>query len=99
MPQEPDSPMPGDSHPRRRRDRMIHEEAELALGPFTPAGVTTALYGDRIIPVEKGIPGERVHAAITTLKGRKGWTRATVTEVLAASPDRIDAPCTYFRDH
>jgi 23S rRNA (uracil-5-)-methyltransferase RumA len=99
MPQEPDAPMPSGSPARRRRDRMVHGGAELTLGPFTPAGVTTAQYGERIIPVEKGIPGEQVHAAITTLKGRKGWTRATVTDVLDASPDRIEAPCPYFRDH
>src|SRR5436309_11321370 len=97
-PHEPDTPT-SSVRPRRRRDRMIHEEAELALGPFTPAGVTTARYGERTIPVEKGIPGERVRAAITTLKGRKGWTRATVTEVIELSPDRIEPLCPYFRDH
>jgi 23S rRNA (uracil1939-C5)-methyltransferase len=99
VPQEPDIAAPGARPPRRRRDRMIHEEAELTLGDFTPAGVTTARHGERTIPVEKGIPGERVRAAITTLKGRKGWTRATVTDVLDASPDRIEAPCPYFRAH
>lgn len=78
---------------------MSHDEAELTLGPFTPDGVTAAQYGGRVIPVEKGIPGERVRAAITTLKGRKGWTRATVTDVIEASPDRIAPPCPYFRDH
>jgi tRNA/tmRNA/rRNA uracil-C5-methylase (TrmA/RlmC/RlmD family) len=99
MTQEPDVAVPGERPPRRRRDRMIHEEAELTLGAFTPVGVTTAQHGERIIPVEKGIAGERVRAAITTLKGRKGWTRATVTGVLEASPERIEAPCPYFREH
>ncbi|MGI8856634.1 MAG: class I SAM-dependent RNA methyltransferase [Thermomicrobiales bacterium] len=98
-PQEPDVAAPVVPPPRRRRDRMIHAEAELTLGDFTPTGVTMATYGERTIPVEKGIPGERVHAAITTLKGRKGWTRATVTQVLDASPDRIEALCPYFREH
>lgn len=99
MPQEPDAPAPTGRRPRRRRDRMIHEEAELSLGAFTPAGVTTAEHGERTIPVEKGIPGEYVRAAITTLKGRKGWTRASATEVIVASPYRITPPCPYFRDH
>ncbi len=97
MPQEPDLPAPRGS--RRRRERMVYAEAELALGAFTPAGVTTARYGEQTIPVEKGIPGERVHVAITTLKGRKGWTRATVTDVITASSQRIEPPCPYFRDH
>jgi len=97
MPQEPDVPAPRGS--RRRRERMLYAEADLDLGAFTPAGVTTARYGEQTIPVEKGIPGERVHAAVTTLKGRKGWTRATVTAVIAASSHRIAPPCPYFRDH
>ncbi len=97
MPQEPDAPAPRGS--RRRRERMLYAEAELDLGAFTPAGVTTARYGEQTIPVEKGIPGERVHVAMTTLKGRKGWTRATVTEVIAGSSRRIEPPCPYFRDH
>ncbi len=78
---------------------MIYAEADVDLGAVTPAGVTTAHYDAQVIPVEKGIPGERAHVAITTLKGRKGWTRATVTEVIAASPHRVEPPCPYFRDH
>ncbi|MDQ2786344.1 MAG: methyltransferase domain-containing protein [Chloroflexota bacterium] len=96
MPQEPEAPAPRGS---RRRERMVYAEADLDLGAFTPAGVTTGQYGEQTIPVEKGIPGERVHVAITTLKGRKGWTRATVTEVIEASSHRIAPPCPYFRDH
>lgn len=95
-PKEPDAPA---TRGPRRRERMVYAEAEVDLGAFTSAGVTTAQYGERIIPVEKGIPGERAHVAITTLKGRKGWTRATVTKVIEASPQRIEAPCPYFRDH
>lgn len=98
-PIEPDAPAITRARPRRRRDRMIYAEAELTLGPHTPDGETMAQFGARVIPVEKGIPGERVRAAVTTLKGRKGWTRATVTDVIARSPDRIVPPCPYFRDH
>jgi len=98
-PQEPDAPAPPSARSGRRRERMIYDEAEVDLGPFTPAGVTMARYDERVIPVEKGIPGERARVAITTLKGRKGWTRATVTAVVEASPHRIEAPCPYFRDH
>jgi 23S rRNA (uracil1939-C5)-methyltransferase len=95
--QEPDAP--SIRKPRRRKDRMIHEEANFHLGDVTPDGTTTAVHHDRTIPVERGIPGEDVHATITTLKGRKGWTRATVTDVIAASPHRVVPPCPYFREH
>ncbi len=100
-PQEPDAPANASPRPqRRRKDRMMREEAELTLGPsFAPDGTTTARFGERDIPVEKGIPGERVRAAVTTLKGRRGWTRATVTEVLEPSPHRVEPPCFYFREH
>ncbi len=91
--------MPVPRGPRRRRERMVYAEADVDLGAFLPEGVTTARYGEQVIPVEKGIPGERVHVAITTLKGRKGWTRATVTDVIMASPHRIVASCPYFREH
>ncbi len=97
-PREPDAPTPQTPH-RRRRERMVYAEADVDLGAFTPAGVTTARYGEQTIPVEKGLPGERAHVAITTLKGRKGWTRATVTAVIEGSPHRIEPPCPYFRDH
>src|SRR5215470_16675388 len=88
-PQEPDAAVAIDARPHRRRNRMFIEEAELTLGPFAPDGTTTATFNERTIPVEKGIPGEHVRATVTTLKGRKGWTRATVTNVLEASPHRI----------
>lgn len=96
-PHEPDAPTPRGS--RRRRERMLHTEADVDLGALMPSGETTARFGERTIPVEKGIPGERAHVVVTTRKGRKGWTRATVTTVLAASPHRIEPPCPYFRDH
>src|SRR4051794_29596440 len=99
-PREPEAPAAVVAHPpRRRRDRMVTEEAELTLGPFAPDGTTTAEFAGRTIPVEKGIPGERVRATVTTLKGRKGWTRATVTDVLEAAPERVEPLCPYFREH
>ncbi len=102
---EPDAPAPTPAAvdaprtPRVHKNRITEEVAELALGAWTPEGVTTALHDDRIVPVEKGIPGERVVATISTLRGRKGWTRATVTDVVEASPERIVPPCVYFREH
>lgn len=99
-PQEPDAPVEASLRPpRRRKERMVRAEAALTLGPFAPDGTATARYEEREIPVEKGIPGERVRAAVTTLTGRRGWTRATVTEVVEPSPQRVAPPCPYFRDH
>lgn len=102
--QEPDAPettVPADTggSPRRRKERMTHAETTMRLGPFAPDGTTTADHEGQPVPVERGIPGEMVRATVTTLRGRKGWTRATVTEILEAAPERIAPPCPYFRDH
>jgi len=96
-PQEPDAPEP--RAPRPGRQRMSFTEAELLLGPFMPTGATAASYEGRTIPVERGIPGETARVTVTTLKGRKGWTRGAVTEVIEAAPERIVAACPYFREH
>ncbi len=73
-PQEPDTP----EQPARRRpkQRMTFVETELRLGPFLPNGATEAEHDGQRIPVERGIASELVQATVTTLKGRKGWTRA-----------------------
>jgi 23S rRNA (uracil1939-C5)-methyltransferase len=98
VPHEPAAPVRAGRR-RRRRHTLISETAELALGPFAPDGTTPADYNGRTIPVEKGIAGERAHATVLTLTGRNGWTRGSVTEVLEASADRVEALCPYFREH
>lgn len=96
-PQEPDAPE--QPAPRRPKQRMTFAETALRLGPFTPGGATEAEYEGQRIPVERGIPGELVQATVTTLKGRKGWTRGVATAVIEAAPERIVPPCPYFREH
>ncbi len=99
--QEPDAPENAAVHrePRQRKERMTHAEATLRLGPFSPDGTTPADHEGKPVPVERGIPGELVEATVTTLRGRKGWTRAMATAVVEAAPERIVPPCPYFRDH
>src|ERR1700691_5962798 len=41
------------------------------------------------------LPGERVEAGV--LKEKSGFARGTVTKLIEASPDRIEAHCPYFR--
>jgi 23S rRNA (uracil1939-C5)-methyltransferase len=54
------------------------------------AGVARASDG-RVIFVEDALPGELVRAEIHLIDRR--WSRARVTEVLEASPDRIEVVC------
>lgn len=54
------------------------------------AGVARAVDG-RVVFVEDALPGELVRAEIHQVDRR--WSRARVTEVLEASPDRIEVVC------
>lgn len=70
------------------------ENVDLRLGRFDAHGTTRALYHGRLIEIEHGIPGELVRAEIVGQRRRRG----RITEVLEAAPDRVEAPCDYFRD-
>jgi len=47
-----------------------------------------------VIFVKGAIPGDRVRALI--YRKKKAFAEARVQELLAPSPDRIEAPCPYF---
>lgn len=49
---------------------------------------------ESVVFVEGGLPGEEVIARVQSLSG--SHRRGHVTEVVTASPDRIDAPCRAF---
>jgi 23S rRNA (uracil1939-C5)-methyltransferase len=66
----------------------------LQLHRFDDHGTTRAGYKGRWLEVEHGIPGETVLAELTGSQRR----RAHILEVLAPSPDRVEAPCEYFRE-
>jgi 23S rRNA (uracil1939-C5)-methyltransferase len=74
--------------------------AVLELGPFDRHGITRAWIppaeGEpaRLVEVEHGIPGETVRVE---LSGRKRL-HGKILEVLDPSPDRVQAPCPYFRE-
>jgi 23S rRNA (uracil1939-C5)-methyltransferase len=75
----------------------VEQEPELftfQLGPFDRHGTTRAPYGNRTIEVEHGIPGETVRAEV--FGGKR--PRARIREILDPSPDRVEAPCPYFRE-
>ncbi|HJL89202.1 MAG TPA: TRAM domain-containing protein [Acidimicrobiales bacterium] len=59
------------------------------------AGVARAPDG-QVVFVEGALPGETV--VVELLREEKRWSRAAVTEVLAASPDRIPVPCAHRLD-
>lgn len=50
----------------------------------------------RVVFVRGALPGERVRAEVTDR--RRDYARAVVTEVLAASPHRVDPPCPHVAE-
>jgi tRNA/tmRNA/rRNA uracil-C5-methylase (TrmA/RlmC/RlmD family) len=88
-------------HPRARAARgrsRIGERFEVEVGPIAHGGhcVARLAGGDsRVVFVRHALPGERVVVEITEgTEGDRFW-RGDAVEVLAASPDRVVAPCRF----
>lgn len=74
-------------------DLVVGAVLELTVGPVAHGGHCVARHENRVVFVRHALPGERVRARITEV--RVSYLRADATEVLAASPDRVVAPCPY----
>ncbi len=71
------------------------DEVEVELAVVAHGGHCVARYQGRVLFVRHGIPGERVRARVTEGGPGDRFLRADAVEVLAASPDRVVAPCPY----
>ncbi|CAN5875211.1 TRAM domain-containing protein [soil metagenome] len=68
---------------------------EVTLDGFAHGGSAVGRLPDgRACFVDYAIPGERVRVRITD--DRRRWARASLVEVIDASPDRVDPPCPLF---
>ena len=76
--------------------RRLHppEPAVLEVEEFDAHGTSRALFKDRWIEVEHGIPGEQVQALVNGRRRR--W--AKITSVTRPAPDRVEAPCPHFHE-
>lgn len=68
---------------------------ELTVGDLAHGGAAVGRLGELVIFVQGAAPGERVRVRVT--ERRRSFARAIVAEVLEPSPDRIEAPCPFFR--
>lgn len=66
----------------------------LSLVSWGRLGEAMAQHQGRDVFVFGGIPGEQVVAEITRV--HRKYIAATVVQVLAASPDRVEPPCPYY---
>ena len=67
---------------------------ELRIDRMAFGGQGIARLDGLVIFVKGAIPGDRVRALI--LRKKKAYAEAKIEEMLAPSPDRIEAPCPYF---
>ncbi len=90
--------------PRERAARgasRVGERYEVEVGPIAHGGhcvarVPTDEPGrDRVVFVRHALPGERVVVEITEGSDGDSFWRGDAVTVLAASPDRVPAPCPY----
>ena len=72
------------------------EQLELDVGEVAQGGWCVAREpGGRVVLVRHALPGERVLARVTEVTSR--FARAEATEILVASPDRVEPPCPHAR--
>jgi tRNA/tmRNA/rRNA uracil-C5-methylase (TrmA/RlmC/RlmD family) len=73
-------------------DRVL----DLDVGPIAHGGHCVARHEGRVVFVRHALPGERVRAVVDE-DGGGSFCRADAVAVLAASPERVPAPCSWAR--
>jgi len=70
------------------------EELELRVDSLAYGGSGVARHDGFVVFVRRGLPGDVVRAQVTKVK--RGFAEANAVEIVAPSPDRVDAPCAHF---
>ena len=70
------------------------EELELRIDSLAYGGNGVARLDGFVVFVRRGLPGDTVRARVTNVQRRHA--EAVATEVVAAGPARVDAPCEHY---
>src|SRR4051794_26954413 len=70
------------------------QELELTIDSLAYGGNGVARLDGFVVFVRGGLPGDRVRARVTKVQRRHA--EAIRTEVLAAGPQRVEAPCAHY---
>ena len=70
------------------------DDLELTVDSLAYGGNGVARLNGFVVFVRRGLPGDTVRARVTKVK--RGYAEALATEVLAPSPQRVDAPCAHY---
>jgi len=79
---------------RRDLPVALHDVVELDIAGLAHEGEGVGRHEGFTLFVPGALPGERVRARVTDL--RKNFARAELLDVVAASPDRVAAPCAVY---
>jgi 23S rRNA (uracil1939-C5)-methyltransferase len=70
------------------------DELELHVDSLAYGGNGVARLNGFVVFVRRGLPGDTVRARVTKVK--RGFAEALATEVVAPSPQRVEAPCAHY---
>jgi 23S rRNA (uracil1939-C5)-methyltransferase len=70
------------------------DELELTVDSLAFGGNGVARLNGFVVFVRRGLPGDTVKARVTKVK--RGYAEALATEVVAAGPNHVDAPCAHY---
>ena len=73
----------------------VGERFEAEVGPVAHGGHCVVRHEERVVFVRHALPGERVVVEVTEGSDGDRFWRGDAVSVLAASPDRVAAPCPY----
>ncbi len=89
------------SDQRRPREKaaggesLVGREWTVDVGPVAHGGHCVARHEGQVLFVRHTLPGERVVARVTEGRVGDSFLRADAISVESASPDRVEAPCSY----
>jgi 23S rRNA (uracil1939-C5)-methyltransferase len=70
------------------------QELELDVESLAYGGNGVARHEGFVVFVRRGLPGDRVRARVTKVK--RGFAEALATDVVAAGPNHVEAPCQHY---
>jgi tRNA/tmRNA/rRNA uracil-C5-methylase (TrmA/RlmC/RlmD family) len=73
----------------------VGDRVEIDVTGMAHGGEAVGRIDGRVVFVRGALPDERVAADITAAPQHGRFLRASVTDILLASPDRVSAPCPY----
>lgn len=74
---------------------LVGERYTVEVGPVAHGGHLVARHEGRVVFVRHTLPGERVVVEVTEGDEGSKFLRGDAVEVLAPSPDRVEAPCPF----